>query len=106
MPEDRTELDFERTLDETEYRALIQGVIPKSQEDKWFAFEVDDWFTLCRSASGDCIFRVRLEELDQGWEIAEAWVNRDPKQYDSADDTTDALMLDRLLDGIIQKNMT
>jgi hypothetical protein len=106
MPEDRTELDFERILDETEYRALIQGVIPKSQEDKWFAFEVDDWFTLCRSATGDCIFRVRLEELDQGWEITEAWVNRDPKQYDSADDATDALMLDRLLDGIIQMNMT
>jgi hypothetical protein len=106
LPEQRAPLDIDRTLDEPEYRALIQGVIPRSQEDKWFAFEVDDWFSLCLSWTGHCIFRVRLEEIDDGWRISEAWANRDPEQYDSDDDDTDAMVLDRLLDGIIEMNMT
>lgn len=104
MPEQRAQLELHRTLNEPEYRALIQGVIPRSQDDRWFAFEVDDWFSLCRSATGNCIFRVRLEETDRSWKIAEAWVNRDPDQYDSVDDAADTLMLERLLDGIIESN--
>ena len=106
MPEQRAQLDFERRLNEPEYRALIQGVIPRSQEDRWFAFEVDDWFSLCRSWTGHCIYRVRLEDNGDGWRIAEAWVNRDPDQYASDDDRADALMLDRLLNLIIDSNMT
>jgi hypothetical protein len=106
MPEQRAQLDFQRSLAEPEYRALIQGVIPRSQDDRWFAFEVDGWFSLCRSATGNCIFRVKLEKLDESWKIAEAWANRNPDQYDSVDDAADALMLDRLLDGIIEMNMT
>ena len=104
MPEQRAQLRFHRTLDEPQYRALIQGIIPRSQDDRWFAFEVDDWFSMCRSATGNCIFRVRIEELDEGWRISEAWVNRDPNQYDSTDDDVDAMMLERLLDGIIESN--
>ena len=106
MPEQRAQLDFERRLNEPEYRALIQGVIPRSQEDRWFAFEVDDWFSLCRSWTGHCIYRVRLEDNGDGWRIAGAWVNRDPDQYASDDDRADALMLDRLLNLIIDSNMT
>jgi hypothetical protein len=105
MPEERAQLDFERTLSDAEYHALIQGVIPKSQEDRWFAFEVDDWFTLCRSGTGNCIFRLKLEHADGGWRVAEAWANRATDQYDSEDDEADAMMLHRLVDGIIARNM-
>lgn len=31
--------------------------------------------------------------------------NRDPEQYDSDDDATDAIVLDRPLDGIIETNL-
>lgn len=106
LPEQRAQLDLDRTFGEPEYHALIQGVIPRSQEDRWFAFEEDDWFSLHRSWTGHCIFRVRLEEVGDGWRIAEAWVNRDPDQYASDDDETDAKMLGRLLNGIIEDNLT
>jgi len=105
LPEQRAQLEFERTLDEPEYRALIQGVIPRSQEDKWFAFEDGGWFDMCRSWTGNCIFRVKLEEDSDRWRIAEAWVNRHPDQYASENDASDAKMLHRLLDGIIADNM-
>ncbi|MFW6437642.1 MAG: hypothetical protein ACOCZ7_01400 [Armatimonadota bacterium] len=104
LPQERAQLQFERTLDESEYRALIQGVIPRSQNDRWFAFEDDGWFSLCRSATGNCIFRVRLEDDGDGWRISEAWANRHPDQYAFENDDADAMMLHRLLDGIIAKN--
>ncbi|MFP4248848.1 MAG: hypothetical protein ACLFU7_04255 [Armatimonadota bacterium] len=104
MPEQRAQLDLNRTLSDTQYEALIQGVIPRSQEDRWFAFEDDDWFSLCRSWTGNCIFRVRLQDDGDCWRIAEAWVNRDPEQYASEDEKADALILSRLLDSIIAAN--
>ena len=105
LPEQRVQLDFERTLREPEYDALIQGVIPRSQNDRWFAFEEDHWFALCRAGTGNCIFRVRLEQIENAWRVAEAWANRDPDQYASEDDEADALMLDQLLNSIIVRNM-
>lgn len=106
MPRQRAQLDFERTLTEPEYGALIQGVIPRSQDDRWFAFEADNWFSLCRSATGNCIYRVKLESVGDGWRVSEAWANRNPEQYSSEDDEADALVLGRLLNRIINENMT
>ncbi len=104
LPEQRAQLKFSRSLTDEEYRALIHGVIPRSADDKWFAFEVDDWFSLCRASTGHCIFRLRLEETGNSWRVAEAWVNRDPDQYASDNDEADAQMLGRLLDAIIEQN--
>ncbi|MGI5817538.1 MAG: hypothetical protein ACOX9R_05510 [Armatimonadota bacterium] len=104
MPDQRARLEIDRTFSEPEYRALIHGRIPRSQTDRWFAFEVDDWFSLHRSATGHCIYRVRLEQAADGWRVAEAWANRDPDQYDSTDDEADAQMLGSLLDRVIETN--
>lgn len=106
MPERRARLEYTRRLTPREYWALIQGVIPRSQDDRWFAFEVDEWFSLHRSATGNCIYRVRLTRSGEGWEIAEAWANRDPEEYAPEDDAADVAMLDSLLDGIIEVNLT
>ncbi len=106
LPEQRAQLQFERSLDEQQYHALIQGVIPRSQDDRWFAFEDDGWFNICRSGTGNCIFRLRLEDDGNGWRISEAWANRNPDQYASEADETDAMMVDRLVDGIIANNMS
>lgn len=104
LPERRARLDLDRILSESEYRALIQGVIPRSQEDRWFAFEDGGWFSMHRSWTGFCIFLLRLEKSEDGWRVAEAWVNRDPDQYASDDGETDAWMLGRLMDRIIAMN--
>jgi len=104
LPERRARLDLDRILSESEYRALIQGVIPRSQEDRWSAFEDGGRFSMHRSWTGFCIFRVRLEKGEDGWRVAEAWVNRDPDQYASDDGATDAWMLGRLMDTIIAMN--
>ena len=104
MPDRRAELHLYRVLTDKQYRALVQGLIPRSQEDRWFAFEDGGWFSMHRSSTGFCIYRVRLEEEGDGWCVAESWVNRDRDQYASDDDAIDAGMLGRLLDSIIASN--
>ncbi len=104
MPEQRAQLPLDRTFDETQYRALREGTIPKSPDDRWFVFEDEDWVALHHSSTGHCIYRLRLENTGHQWQVAEAWVNRDPAQYDSDDTQVDAQMLSSLLDRIIAAN--
>ncbi len=104
MPETRAQLSFNRTLDEPQYLALIHGKIPRAPDDHWFIFEDDDWVSLHRSATGVCIFKLRLEDAGDEWQVAEAWANRDPDQYNSGDDEADTQMLERLLDQLIESN--
>ena len=52
-------------------------------DDKWFFYLEKDWLYIHRSWTGFCIFQVRLERFEDGYQIAEAWVNDDPEQrYD------------------------
>lgn len=104
MPERRAELDLNRTFDRKQYAALIEGSIPRRPDDRWFVFEEYDWISLHLSANGTCIYRIRLEGEEENWRVAEAWVNRDPEQYDSTDDAADATLLNSLLDRIIKSN--
>jgi hypothetical protein len=80
MPELKTQLQVEEVFTKEEYEYLSWGLIPKRMEDKWFIFLEDNWLYFHRSWSGFCIFQVRLERFEDGYQIAEAWVNSDPDQ--------------------------
>lgn len=83
MPELKTQLQVEEIFTLGEYKYLTWGFIPVSMDDKWFIYLEDDWLYIHRSSTGFCIFKVRLESFEEGYQIAEAWVNDDPKQrYD------------------------
>lgn len=100
IPELRALLQLDRTFSRKEYQKIKQGVIPRDMDDKWFIFLEEDWLYLHRR-SGNCIYQVRLEPAGAGCRIAEAWVNRDPKQYNCTDDKYDAKFLLWLIDAII-----
>ncbi len=104
MPRRRERLAYERSLSERECRALVQGLIPRSQEDRWFAYEEGGGLSLHRSWTGFCIYRLRLERRGDEWIVAEAWVNRDAEQHASSEPAHDASRLDRLPDRIIDEN--
>jgi len=83
MSELRTRLQVEEIFTKEEYKYLTWGFIPVSMDDKWFFYLEDDWLHIHRSWKGFCIFQVRLEKFEDGYSIAEAWVNDDPEQrYD------------------------
>lgn len=70
-------------------------------EDKWFVFLESDRLYLCRSWTGSCIYEVQLVEQNGQHAIAEAWVNRDPKQYKATDDKHDSDLLLYLIDCLM-----
>ncbi|MEO1764928.1 MAG: hypothetical protein AAFR83_23925, partial [Cyanobacteria bacterium J06629_18] len=83
MSELKIQLRVEEVFTREEYKYLSWGLIPVSMDDKWFIYLEDDWLYFHRSWTGFCIFKVRLEKFEDGYQIAEAWVNDDPEQrYD------------------------
>jgi hypothetical protein len=70
-------------------------------EDKWFIFVEDDWIYLHRSWTGFCIYAAKLEQRGDAHEIVEAWVNREPEQYESVDNGHDRRRLVELIDGLV-----
>jgi len=67
-------------------------------KDKWFFFFEEPWLYLHRAWSGVCVYQVRFASVEQGAEVAEVLVNRDPKQDPETVNSRDALFLAYLLD--------
>jgi hypothetical protein len=81
LPERREPLQFDKLLSAADYQVIARGFIPQQMEDKWFVFLESDWLYVHRSWTGVCIYTLRLEAIGDGFRVAEAWVNRDTKQY-------------------------
>jgi hypothetical protein len=101
MPEACARLGYERRFTAEEQRRLALGIVPRNMEDKWFIFFEDGWLYLHRSWTGACIYRVRLAPVDEGCEVAEAWVNRAPEEYTRRDDDYDVRLLRFLVDRLL-----
>jgi hypothetical protein len=81
MPAERGEVPFERHLTEEEFERLAQGLVPESQDDRWFVW-VDDMpvVHVYRSWTGTAMYEVELERAGDGYDVKAAWANRDPEQ--------------------------
>ena len=101
MPSSKQQLTLPRAYSPQEYALLSQGLVPKQMEDKWFVFLEDVRLYLCRSWTGYCIYEVAFIEQDGQHVIAEAWVNREPGQYNSTDDEYDVALLRYLMDHLL-----
>ena len=101
MPQECALLKYERYFTEPEQEALARGLIPETMEDRWFVFIEDSWLHLCRSWTGYCIFMVRLAPEDEGWRVAEAWVNEDRDEFKGASPEDLTRTLDAVIDWMI-----
>ena len=100
MPGQREQMALDRRYTASEYEHLAEGEIPRVQDDRWFIWVGDDHVVhVHRSWTGFEIYEVRLQPCTDGYEVAEAWVNGDPAQYERNPGMDVALlgpMLDRL----------
>ena len=104
MPEKRSLFEFRRHFSPPEFALVNLGKVPERMEDKWFIFFEEPWVFFHRSWTGDCIFKLRLEPDDIGYNVAEAWVNRDRQQYASAGTTSDIEWLSVVIEKVVLKN--
>ena len=97
IPFKKTELGYHQLFTNLEAETLLQGIIPKEMEDKWFVYFDDGWLYLHRSWTGHLIYWLKLDGSPSGMRITESWVNRDPDEYNSSDTDYDKEMLNYLL---------
>jgi hypothetical protein len=100
MPSARTQIPFERTFTDGEFQRLQLGFAPESMDDRWFIFLEDDWLHFARSWTGFCVFKIRLSP-HKPYEIAEAWANRDHRQYRSQGIPREIELLSSLIDKLL-----
>jgi hypothetical protein len=100
MPSLREQIEFHRRFSREEYARIARGHVPESMDDKWFVYVEDDLVHIHRSWTGFCSFEIELAPSGDGYEVAAAWVNRDPEQrMDPAFDHVAGSILDHLAAG-------
>ena len=97
VPDRRERLAYDTVFTDAEVDVVKQGLEPQTMEDRWFVYFADGWLHLHRSWSGFLIYWLRLEECPDGMRVTEAWVNRDPEQYEEKNLGYDQAMLDWLI---------
>ncbi len=97
MPEKKSLLDFTSHFSQAEFGCLSLGLVPEQMEDRWFIFLEEPWLFFHRSWTGHCIFQLRLQPDENGYRVAEAWVNRDPEQYNSGGPASEIELLSKLV---------
>ncbi|MGA7887813.1 MAG: HD domain-containing protein [Acidobacteriaceae bacterium] len=100
MPESRQRLPLRRTFNTGESILIRRGFVPASMDDKWFIYfnSATSELLIHRSWTGYCIYILKLRKKDDGYEISEAWVNRDSEQFSSKDIGLDAEVASWLID--------
>jgi hypothetical protein len=101
MPASKSRLSFHRKFTQEEYDRIALGLISRSMDEKWLIFLENNWLYFHRSWTGACIYQLRLEDNGSSYSVAEAWVNRDPKQYKCKDDGYDVELISFLIDNFL-----
>ncbi|HUY00396.1 MAG TPA: hypothetical protein VMV49_12620 [Candidatus Deferrimicrobium sp.] len=100
-PEKYANLEIKRKFTEEEMIKIKRGVIPQSNDDKWFIFYEDGILYFYRCWSGFCIYWMKFEKQGNDYHVIEARVNRDKQQYVQTNDEIDLKVLNVLIDSLL-----
>ncbi len=98
MPRKRTCVPLRRSLTKVEFTKIKNGFVPQSMDDRWFIFFEKGWLYFHRSWTGRCIFQIRFQAHKPGYQVAEAWVSRNTRQYSGANLGHEAALISNLID--------
>lgn len=101
MPMENSPLDYCRVFSQHEYEKLQVGLTANSMDEKWNGYFFDGSFYMYRSWTGACIYEFGLREIEDGFVVENARVNRNSEQYKATDDEYDVLLLDFLVSNLI-----
>lgn len=101
LPDARARLAIGNAYSAEDYARIGRGFVPHDGDDRWFIYLEDDWLSIHRSWTGQCIYRVRFAPDGEQYRIAEAWANRDPAQFRRTDDAADVGDLERLIEHFL-----
>lgn len=99
MPIEVSHLPFQKTYTAEEFSVIARGLVPEVMEDKWFIYMQNNELYFHRSWTGDCIYKVILEENNAEYIVKEALVNNQYTEQDNAD--YDIALLNWLIDALL-----
>jgi hypothetical protein len=80
---------------------ISRGLVPASQDDKWFIYLEEARLRFRRSWTGFEIYDVAAEWRGDTLHLGQAQINRDPTMYDETDDAYDRRLLDFIIDAVL-----
>jgi hypothetical protein len=101
MPDTHKEMLLDGRYTREEFVTMSQGFVPQSPADKWFIYLEGEWLYCHRSASGSCIFQLKILPDEESYTADMLLVNQDPRQYRSLSDEYDVALVSYLIDAIL-----
>jgi len=86
---------------EAEIARIRHGFIPHAMEEKWFLYFSDGCLHMHRSWTGNYLFQVFFTRVGTHWYATHAIANREPEEYDQADDAVDQAMIADIIQGYL-----
>jgi len=83
---------------------LTLGLIPEEMEDKWFIYWEDSKLYFHRSWSGVCIYIVTFKQDSELFQMFEADINQDPKEFKEADSQKNIKSINNLINGLLLRS--
>ena len=84
-------------LTKGEYAIFEKGIYAGSMDEKWNIFVLNNVLVLQRSWTGNCIYKVNVEQHDGSIILKDFEVNRHPEQYRGKNIEEDIAILKRVL---------
>ena len=101
LPIQRSELNYSRVFNQSEFVTLSKGLEAQDMDSKWNVVMHDNCLYLYRSWTGSCIYSVSLQKDGNEYRAKETFVNRNPDEYKSDDDDYDVQLLDFFISNLI-----
>ena len=102
MPEKKSMLMLDATLNPFESWLVWRGRVPKVMEEKWFVYQRGGRLLFRRSWTGILVYEVEVQWRGDRLHLGQAWANRDREQYVVTDDAYDRALLCWTIDVVLR----
>ena len=91
-------LIIEIRLTSVEMKKVRLGKVPGGMDDRWFVQYTNPWLYFYRSWTGNCIYKVKIENVDGIYKAVELYVNGEKSEYKYMDEESERRLFYELFD--------
>jgi hypothetical protein len=103
FPTEYAEFDLGLTLPMSDWEVFDKGIFSTSMEEKWNVFPLAGKLYWARSWTNHCIFKVIVDKQVNAVKLGKTYVNRNAKQFNSADVEQDKILLLKLIQMYLKR---
>lgn len=104
FPSKFAEAELNLQLTESEFGIFESGIYSRSMDEKWNIFLIEDHMYWARAWTNHCIYKVQLQRQNNGVELKNIEVSREPSEYESQDLEYDIGVFKRMLEFYLKQN--